>query len=93
MRETELLKFPLLPQVTVSDNSQHFSLDDHRIAQATGSTCFWASWIRIRILLSSCKNSIKKTHDSYYFVTLFDFLTLKNVVNVASKSNKQKKLC
>jgi hypothetical protein len=42
--------------------------------------------------LSSCKNS-KKTLDSYYFVTLFDFLSLKNDVNVASKSNKQKKLC
>jgi hypothetical protein len=26
-------------------------------------------------------------------VTLFDFLSLKNDVNVASKSNKQKKLC
>jgi hypothetical protein len=45
-----------------------------------------------RILLSSCKNS-KKNIDSYYFVTLFDFLSLKNDVNVASKSNKQKKLC
>jgi hypothetical protein len=38
--------------------------------------------------LSSCKNS-KKNLD---FVTLFDFLSLKNDVNVASKSNKQKKL-
>jgi hypothetical protein len=28
-----------------------------------------------------------------YFVTLFDFLSLKNDVNVASKSKKQKKLC
>jgi hypothetical protein len=43
----------------------------------------------IWILLSSCKNS-KKNLDTYYFVTLFDFLTLKNYVNVASKSNKQK---
>ncbi len=69
---------------------------------STGSTCFWASriwirirsevWIRIRILLSSCKNS-KKNLDSYYLVTLFDFLSLKNDVNVPSKSNKQKKLC
>jgi hypothetical protein len=41
---------------------------------------------------SSCKNS-KKNLDSYYFVTLFDFLSLNNDVNVASKSNKQKKLC
>jgi hypothetical protein len=28
------------------------------------------------VLLSSCKNS-KKNLDSYYFVTLFDFLSLK----------------
>jgi hypothetical protein len=32
-------------------------------------------------LLSSCKNS-KKNLDSYYFVTLFDFLSLENYVNV-----------
>ena len=73
----------------------------------SGSTCFWASriririhqsevWIRIRIrpwiriLLSSCKNS-KKNLDFYYFVTLFDFLSLENYVNVLSNSNKQKK--
>jgi hypothetical protein len=31
-----------------------------------------------------------KNLDSYYFVTLFDFLSLKNDVNVALKSNKQK---
>ena len=63
-------------------------------------------WRRIRILahlkisvadpdpstVSSCKNSIKNL-DSYSFVTLFDFLSLKNDVNVPSKSNKQKKLC
>ncbi len=48
--------------------------------------------LRIRILLSTCKNS-KKNLDSYYFVTLFYFLSLKNDVNVPSKSNKQKKLC
>jgi hypothetical protein len=46
----------------------------------------------IRILLSSCKNC-KKNLDSYYFVAIFDFLSLKNDVNVPSKSNKQKKLC
>jgi hypothetical protein len=28
--------------------------------------------------------------DSYYFVTLFDFLSLKNDVNVPSKSNSRK---
>jgi hypothetical protein len=27
----------------------------------------------------------KKTLDSYYFVTLFDFLSVKNYVNVAQK--------
>jgi hypothetical protein len=36
--------------------------------------------------------SIKKILDSYYFVTLFEFLSLKNYVNVASKSHKEKKL-
>jgi hypothetical protein len=35
----------------------------------------------------------KKNFDSYYLVTLFDFLSLKNDVNVASKSNRPKKLC
>ncbi len=55
-----------------------------------GSTCFWASRIRLRILLSSCKNS-KKNLDSYYFATLFGFLSLENTVNVPSNSNKQKK--
>jgi hypothetical protein len=32
----------------------------------------------------------KKNLDSYYFATLFDFLSLKNDVNVPLKSNKQK---
>jgi hypothetical protein len=53
-----------------------------------------ALWIRIRIriLLSSCKNS-KKNLDSYYFVTRFDLLSLKNDVNLPSKviSRKNKK--
>ncbi len=61
-------------------------------SQRYGSGSGVLLWIRIRILLSSCKNS-KKNLDSYYFVTLFEFLSLKNVVNVASKSHKQKKLC
>jgi hypothetical protein len=34
---------------------------------------------------------VKKNPDSYYFVTLFDFLSLKNEVNVPSKSNEPKK--
>jgi hypothetical protein len=53
---------------------------------STGSTCFWASRIRIRNLLSSYKNS-KKNLDFSFFVTLFEFLSLKNDVNVASKSH------
>jgi hypothetical protein len=39
------------------------------------------------IFMQNSKNSL----DSYYFVTLFYFLSLKNDVNIASKSNKQKK--
>jgi hypothetical protein len=35
----------------------------------------------------------KKNLDSYYFVTLLDFLSLKNDVNVPSKSNKHKNNC
>jgi hypothetical protein len=62
--------------------------------------CFWASWIWIRkpevriwirILLSSSKNS-KKNIDSYCYVTSLWLFTLKNDVNVLSKSNKQKNL-
>jgi hypothetical protein len=36
----------------------------------SGPVYFWASWIRIRILLSSSKNS-KKNIDSYCFVSSF----------------------
>ncbi len=64
------------------------------IQECSGSGTFWygseSGWIRIRLLLSSCKNS-KKNLDSYYFVTLFDFLSSKKDVNVSSKSIKQKK--
>ncbi len=75
-------------------------------SRSTGSTCFRAFWIRIhlseiwirirlriRILLSSSKNS-KKNLDSYRTVLwlLLDFVSLKNDVNVPSKSNKQKNL-
>jgi hypothetical protein len=35
----------------------------------------------------------KKNLDSYYFVALFDFISVKDYVNEPSKSNKQKKLC
>jgi hypothetical protein len=39
--------------------------------------------VRIRILSSSTKNS-KKNLDSYCFVILYDFLSLKNNVNAPS---------
>ncbi len=41
-------------------------------------------------VLSSCKNN-KKNLESYYFLTFFDFLSLKNNVNIPSTSNKLKK--
>ncbi len=41
----------------------------------------------------SIMQNSKKNLDSYYFVTLFDFLSLKNDVNVPSQSNKKKKFC
>ncbi len=43
---------------------------------STGSTCFWASWIRILILLSLTKNS-KKNLDFYcFFLLLLDFFKI-----------------
>ncbi len=41
------------------------------------------------IIMQNCRKNL----DSYYFVTLFDFLSLKNDVNAPPKSIKQKKLC
>ncbi len=45
-------------------------------------------WIRTRILLKSCKNS-KKTLDFHCFVISYNFSSVKNNVNVPSKSNKK----
>jgi hypothetical protein len=65
---------------------------------SVGAVCFWASWIRIRIhyyevwiqiLLPSSK-IVRKTLIPTVFWLLYDFSSLKNDVNVASKSNKQK---
>ncbi len=56
---------------------------------STGSTCFWPSWIRIRILLS-LRKIVRKTLISTVLWLLFDLLPLKNDVKVPSKSNKQK---
>jgi len=47
------------------------------------------SWFTFRIILFK----LDLYYTSYYFAPLFDFFPLKNNVNVASKSNKQKKLC
>ncbi len=68
----------------------------------SGSTCFWVSWIRIRIhqsevwiririwiLLSPSKIS-KKNFYSYCFVTSFWLFLFENDAHVPSKSNKQK---
>ena len=65
--------------------------------QSSRFTCFWASRIRIhqsevgiwiRNFLSSSKINCKKNLDSFCFWTLLDFLSLKNYVNVPSKSRK-----
>jgi hypothetical protein len=69
------------------------------------STCFWDSWLRIRIhqwdvwirirlriwiLQSPCKK-IKKNHDSYCFVTYFWlFIIFKYLQKVISRKNKIK---
>ncbi len=50
----------------------------------SGSICFWT--FRIRILPSSSKTS-EKNLDFYCFVTSLWLLSLKNIVNVPSKSN------
>ncbi len=55
------------------------------------SICFWTSRILIRILLSSSKNTVvRKTLIPTVLWLLYDFLSLKNDVNVPSKSNKHK---
>jgi hypothetical protein len=43
---------------------------------------------RIRILPSTSKKR-KKNLDFYYFVTFFDFLSMKTDVSVPSKSNRE----
>ncbi len=54
---------------------------------STGSTCFWASWIRI---LLSLRKIVRKTLISTVLWLPFDFLSLKNDVEVPSKSTMQK---
>jgi hypothetical protein len=48
-------------------------------------------WLRLRILLYQGK-IVRKTLTATILRLLCDFLSLKNDVNVTSKSNKQKKL-
>jgi hypothetical protein len=64
---------------TINFVSPHQCCGSGSESGSTGSTCFWASWIRfrihysdvwIRILLSPSKNSKKYLH-SYCFVTSF----------------------
>ncbi len=64
---------------------QHFHSKRCQHNQCSGSWCFWAS----RILLSPSKNS-RKTLIPTVLWLLLDFLSLKNDVNVPSKSNQQK---
>jgi hypothetical protein len=52
---------------------------------------FFKAVFRIRIRIH--RIHVFFVFESYYFVTLFDFLSLKNNVNIPSKSKKQKKLC
>ncbi len=66
----------------------------------SGSTCFWASrnrihlsevWIRIRILLSSCKNSKKTLIPTILW--LFLTFSFEKWCKCTFKKYKQKKLC
>ncbi len=67
---------------------------------AGGFVCFWASWIWIRIYLyeipygsgSFCNQAkiVRKTLIPTVSWLLYDFLSLKNNVNVVSKGNKPK---
>jgi hypothetical protein len=69
-------------------------------AGSVGSKCFWVSWIRIRIHKSKVRFRIlyqqaKIVRKSLIptgtvLLLLFDFLSLKNDVNVPLKSNMQK---
>ncbi len=64
------------------------------------SICFWDSWIWIRTISqrhgsgsgsgsgSSSKNS-KKNLDSYCFVTFYDFLSVKNHINVSKVTSRK----
>ncbi len=97
-----MCRLPRAPDypISVSSNfSYYFKQCCGSESGSTGSTCFWASWIRIRIqysevwirlririLISPSKNS-KKNLDSYCFATSFWLFSSENYVNIPSKSN------
>jgi hypothetical protein len=65
----------LRPQRSEFDELGPASLSQQLYGLVHAAALNISSSLRIRILLSSCKNS-KKNLDTYYFVTLFDFLSL-----------------
>jgi hypothetical protein len=60
----------IVPHMANRDTSISGSFKQSCGSGSTGSTYFWASWIRIRILLLLSKNS-KKNLVFYFFVTSF----------------------
>jgi hypothetical protein len=78
-----------VPQTSVADPDPHVfrppgsGSTSQRYGSGSGSGSFYHHAKIVR----------KTLIPTFYFVTLFEFLSLKNDVNVPSKSNKQKKLC
>jgi hypothetical protein len=66
-----------------------FTLTTNQCCGSVRSVCFWAFWIRIRILYHQA-NIVRNPLIPTVMLLFFDFLSLKNDVNVPSKSNKQK---
>ncbi len=87
--------------IIILNRGEFNDLDSKKQYCGSGSTCFWASliriqiqyevWIRLRILLSPSKNS-QKNLDSYRFSTSFRLFIFENYINVPSKNNKAKKI-
>jgi hypothetical protein len=83
-----VVKYPVGSRLTNKYRSQPFKKCCGFGSGSAGSVCFWAS--RIRIHPSSSKKS-KKNLVSTVLWLLYDFLSLKNDVNVPSISRKKKK--
>ena len=75
-------KFPELQTSSVADPDPHVFGLSGSTSQRYGSGSFYHH-----------AKIVRKTLIPNIFVTLFEFLSLKNDVNVALKSHKQKKLC